>query len=132
MCGWCHDKVRTVKAPGWILLVWKRVFNNRITAEQKKRKNSLNSTINNHEDFNVSDYKIYNTSYTVFILPIHCHLFNCGINAPQQMFNLQIICYIQSKHPTVYMHSSFTHSFFQIKKVHVLYSVYWIDNNGKT
>lgn len=103
---WWHDQVRTVKALDWISLIWKRDFKSIITVEQK---NSLNSTINNHKDFNVNNYKIYNTSYTVYILPIQCDLFNFGMTAPQQMFNLQIIHVIQSRKPTLYMHFSFTY-----------------------
>lgn len=65
----------------------KRYYDVKITVEHK---NSLNITINNHEIFNVSDYKIYNTSYAVYILTIQFDLFKFGMNAPQQRFNLQI------------------------------------------
>lgn len=73
----------------------------------------------------------YNTSYTVYILPIQYNLFNFGMNVSQQMFNLQIIHIIQSKKAALYTRSSFTYSCFQMKRVRALYSLHLIDNDGK-
>lgn len=56
----------------------------------------------------------YITSYTVYILPIQNDLFNFGMNAPHQTFNLQIIHIIQSKKPTLCMRSSL-HRIFKLR-----------------